>query len=177
MSPSVTFLDLLSVDLSVLIVMRLYESWPLATRTLRVSKAFAALAQKALSSLPSGEWWTGSLPPLAIAMHQAEVDLSLLRGPDAAAALRALGGGDVLDLRASLLQVRAAAIRPRSLHYSHRGAVVRLARARLFRMAFGSTTSASPWCSLLSCPRWYLACTAHPSPWGVACARVCSALA
>ena len=58
--------DSLPTDLMLHILLELWQSWPLATRALRVSKGLAECATMARGLLPPREWWTGSGPPLQV---------------------------------------------------------------------------------------------------------------
>ena len=48
--------DSLPTDLMLHILLELWQSWPLATRALRVSKGLAECATMACGLLPPGEW-------------------------------------------------------------------------------------------------------------------------
>ena len=97
----------LTIDEMLLILDVVWRTWPLATRTLRVSKEFATAATLARRRLPAGEWWTGSGRPLEVPKSLKEaIDLEVLLRPGALARLK-VGGGDVGDVTRTLLGVRA----------------------------------------------------------------------
>ena len=52
-------IEMMPTDLIEAIFRILFMAWPLATYLLRVSKAFAAVAEQTRGSLPPGEWWSG----------------------------------------------------------------------------------------------------------------------
>ena len=102
--------DSLPTDLMLHILLELWQSWPLATRALRVSKGLAECATMARGLLPPGEWWTGSGPPLQVpgSAIDEKIDLDTALPPKGVLRL-GVTAADAQDVRTSLLRVRAAA--------------------------------------------------------------------
>ena len=74
---SFSICDRLPDDLMRFILCKVWRTWSLATRALRVSKSFATVATLARGDLPPGEWWTGSGLPLQVPKSQVEaIDLA-----------------------------------------------------------------------------------------------------
>ena len=102
--------DSLPTDLMLHILLELWQSWPLATRALRVSKGLAECATMARGLLPPGEWWTGSGPPLAVPVFPIDEMINLDTAlPSRGVSRIGVTAADAQDVRTSLLRVRAAA--------------------------------------------------------------------
>lgn len=108
-----TIVDILPAELFEMIFHVLFTTWPLATRTLRVSKTFAALATKTRNSLPYGEWWSGGRLPLQVVAAIPLPDLTVLRSSYAWASL-GVHASSRKDIECNLLKVRRQTCPPLS---------------------------------------------------------------